>query len=73
MTVEEEINRLRDMLAQLSPERQHTIVPKLIRAVEWFSELETHKPGEEGSISHSISIGFSISRHRSSDQNRLLD
>ena len=62
--MEDEINRLQDMLAQLPPDRLRAILPRLIRAVEWFSELETSETGREGIVSHSISFGFSTSRHR---------
>jgi hypothetical protein len=62
--LDDDINRLRDVLAQLSPDRQRTIVPRLIRAVEWFSELETSEPAEQGSASRSISFGFSTGRRR---------
>jgi hypothetical protein len=62
--VEDEINRLRDLLAQLPPDRQRTIVPRLIRAVEWFSELETNETGGEGTVSRSIGFGFSTSCRR---------
>jgi hypothetical protein len=56
MTVEDDINRLRDLLAQLPPDRQRTIVPRLIRAVMWFSELETDERGEGGSTGYQSAL-----------------
>ena len=62
--MEDEINRLRDMLAQLSRDQQKRVVPKLIGLVEWFSEAKTDTSGD-WTGSRSITLGFSTSRRRS--------
>jgi hypothetical protein len=41
MTVEDEINRLRDMLAQLPLDQQQRVVPELIDRVRWFLEINS--------------------------------
>lgn len=64
--MDDQINRLRDMLAQLSPDRQRAIIPQLIELVEWFSEPEEPMPtATTGDWGSSRSICFSFSRSRS--------
>jgi len=54
--MEDEINRLRELLAQLPLDQQERLLPQLIEFVEWF------RIGDESTGSFTRSISFGISK-----------